>query len=159
MLYAATPKSAFAYGTHWQNALLLVEVQGDIPHADGISVFTIGSTSCLLNGVYINMEVAPYINENRTYMPIRYVAYAVGISDQGIIWNDDEKTVILIKDDSNVQLKIGSEHLIFNGATVYMDVVPEIVNGRTMLPAAWIATAFRHGTHWDDENQQVTIFR
>jgi hypothetical protein len=123
----------------------------------GVTVFTIGSTTYTFNGVSATMDVAPYIKNSRTYMPIRYVAYAVGISDQNIIWNEADQTVTLIRDNIVAQLKIGQQQLVINGATVTMDVAPEIVNSRTMLPASWVANAFGATAAWDADTQNVTI--
>ncbi len=121
------------------------------------SVFTIGSTTFKLNGVDVTMDVAPYIKESRTFMPIRYVANALGVVDTNILWDDANKTVTLMKADKVVQLKIGSNVMLINGAAVTMDVAPEILNGRTMLPASWVAQAFAATATWDAAAQTVTI--
>jgi len=36
-------------------------------------------------------------------------------------------------------------------------VVPQIVNGRTMLPIRWIGLALRAEVDWDDAAKTVTI--
>ena len=117
-----------------------------------------------VDGVSMTMDVAPYIKDSRTYMPIRYVAYALGVgnpalgaADPSIIWSDTDRTVTLIKGGTVVQLKINSTQLIMNGAVINMDVAPEINNGRTMLPASWVANAFGYTAQWDAATQQVTI--
>lgn len=129
-----------------------------------VSLFTIGSTTYTVNGVDMTMDVAPYIKDSRTYMPVRFVAYALGVgnaalgaSDPAIIWDDINRTVTLTKEGKVVQLKIGSNEMLMNGAVVTMDVSPEIVNGRTMLPASWVASAFGYTASWDAATQQVTI--
>lgn len=121
------------------------------------AVFTFGSTTYTLNGVEKTMDVAPYAKDNRTYMPIRYVAYALGIDDNNIIWDQASSTVTLMKGDKVVQLKIGSKTLLVNGAAVTMDVAPEAVSNRTMLPAALVAQAFGATATWDATTNTVTI--
>jgi hypothetical protein len=125
------------------------------------SVFKIGDTSYTVGGdVYETktMDVAPYIKDGRTYLPVRYVAYCLGLTDANIIWDDANDTVTLIKSGTVVQLKIGSNTLLVNGASITMDVAPEIVDpGRTMLPIRWVAEAFGAVVTWDEAAQTVKI--
>ncbi len=121
------------------------------------SLFTIGSTTYTINGVEYTMDVAPYISGDRTFMPIRYVAYALGINDANILWDGANQTVTLMKGDKVVQLKVGSTTLLINGAAVTMDVAPVNVNGRVCLPIRFVAQAFGAEVGWDGATQQVTI--
>lgn len=119
--------------------------------------FVIGASSYKLNGVDQAMDVAPYIKDSRTYMPIRYVAYALGITDANILWDGSAQTVTLMKGDKVVQLKVGSKAISINGAAVTMDVAPEITSSRTMLPISFVANAFGATAAWDAATQTVTI--
>lgn len=121
------------------------------------SVFVIGSTSYVLNGKEYTMDVAPYIKNSRTYMPIRYIANAMGINDDNIMWDPDKQTVTLMRGNKVVQLTIGSNVLHINGIQVVMDVAPEIASSRTMLPARHVANAFGFNVEWDAATQTVTM--
>ena len=127
------------------------------PPASGASVFTIGSTYYTLRGSGQWMDVAPYIRDGRTYMPIRYVAYAMGLTDADIIWDAATRQVILTKGQTRVTLIIGSRNIYVNGSPTRMDVAPEITNSRTCLPIAWVAQAFGSTAVWDAGNRTVTI--
>lgn len=121
------------------------------------AAFVIGSTTYLLNGVETTMDVAPYIKDGRTYLPIRYVAYALGLNDSNILWDGATAKVTLIKGDKVVQLTIGSNVLMVNGASITMDVAPEIVSDRTMLPIRHVAEVLGSVVGWDAATQTVTI--
>ncbi|NPV73196.1 MAG: copper amine oxidase N-terminal domain-containing protein [Pelotomaculum sp.] len=124
----------------------------------GTSVFKIGETSYTLNGVVKTMDVAPYIKNDRTYLPVRFVANAAGVADANIMWNDAEQSVILIKGDRVVKMVIGSNTMYINGVAFTMDVAPEIVDpGRTMLPVRWVAQALGCTVTWDEATQSVTV--
>lgn len=119
------------------------------------AVFTINSTTYTVNGVQSTMDVAPYIKDSRTYLPIRYVAYALGISPENVIWDGVKAT--FIGQGRVVQVTPGSAILSINGAPVTMDVVAEVVNGRVMVPFRWVAQAFGAQVDWDEATQTVTM--
>lgn len=121
------------------------------------AVFTIGSNVYTVNGVEYSMDVAPYIKNSRTYLPVRYVAYALGVDSDNVLWDEATKTVTLIKGMNAVQLTIGSNVLKLNGVSITMDVAPELQSGRTMLPFRFIAQAFGASVTWDEATQTVTM--
>jgi hypothetical protein len=103
------------------------------------------------------MDAAPYIKNNRTYMPVRYVAYAMGLTDANIVWNGATNTATLTKGSTSVILVIGSRIMYVNGAPRTMDVAPEITNNRICLPIAWVASAFGCTATWNGTAKTVTI--
>lgn len=121
------------------------------------SVFTIGKNYYQLNGSSQIMDAAPYIKNSRTYMPIRYVGYALGLTDDQIQWYEATRTVKLTKGNTTVVLVIDSPTVFVNGQARVMDVAPEITNSRTCLPIAWVALVFGHTAAWNGATQQVTI--
>lgn len=123
-----------------------------------ISSFTIGSGTALINGEELVMPIVPFIENSRTLLPVRYVAYACGISEANVIWNPDKKTVTMISDMGTVvQLTIGSTTMEVNGIAIEMDVAPSIVGSYTFLPARYVANAFGYDAAWEAETKTVTI--
>jgi hypothetical protein len=118
-------------------------------------VFTINNTKYTVNGVEQNMDVAPYIKDGRTFVPVRYAAQAVGVTPENILYSDGKVT--LIKGDKVVQLTIGSNVMLINGIAINMDVAAEISNDRTMLPFRWVAQALGAKVNWDEATQTVTM--
>ena len=123
----------------------------------GTAVFTIGSTSYALNGSTVSMDVAPYIQDSRTFLPLRYIANAVGVADSNILWNPTTQSVTIIKGGVVAQFTIGSTTMILNGASVTMDVAPQITDGRTCLPVAWVAEALGAQIAWNATAQTATV--
>lgn len=123
--------------------------------ANRVAEFTIGSMRYTVNGQPFFMDVAPYIHNGRTYLPVRYVAYALGVPEGGISYTNG--VVSLVKDGRTVQMTIGSRFLVVNGVTTVMDVAPVTKNGRTMLPLRWIATALGASVNWDEATKTVTV--
>jgi len=162
---------------NWERATITTPVLFDKPYvvkfhfADVITpapgeirattTFTIGSTTYTVveaaEAVEKTMDVAPYIKNGRTYLPVRFVADALGVTDENIIWDPVNATVTIFKGDRIAQMTIGSNVLVVNGVQLTMDAVPEIQSGRTMLPVRWMAQALGATIDWDAETQQVTV--
>ncbi|WP_159438684.1 stalk domain-containing protein [Desulforamulus ferrireducens] len=123
--------------------------------AAGSASFAIGSTIYTVDGVAKVMDAAPYIKDDRTYVPVRYLALALGVEENNITFENG--VVTLKKGDTTVTLTIGDKTLDNNGTAVAMDVAPEVNNGRTMLPARFVAEAF--GANVGYANGQVVISR
>lgn len=93
-----------------------------------------------VNGVQkeVVMDVDPFISNNRTMLPIRFVAEALGFK---VEWDDPTRTVILTDKDTVVKIPVDTNQIIVNGSVFESDVKPILKNGRTMLPFANIARA------------------
>lgn len=120
----------------------------------GSGEFRIGSNIYYVAGVAKVMDVAPYIKNDRTYVPMRYLGEILGAE---VVWDDAARTVTLTKDDTTVVFTIGSTTYTVNGEAKTADVAPEITNDRTMLPARFVAEAFGAVVGWDASTQTVLI--
>jgi hypothetical protein len=65
--------------------------------------------------------------------------------------------VTIIKGGTVLQLTIGSDTMMLNGATITMDTAPEITSGRTCLPVAWVAEALGASITWNATAQTATV--
>jgi len=131
----------------------------EMPVAEKIleALFTINSTTYTVNEETKTMDVAPEIKDNRTFVPIRYLAYALGVPEDGILWEPQKLKVTITKDGTSVELLIGQKYQYINKKPRKMDVAPYIKDGRTMLPARWVAEPLGAQVEWDEATQQVKI--
>lgn len=95
--------------------------------------FTIGGTSYTIGDKTAEMDVAPFVEAGRTYLPVRYVAEAVGVAPENILFDNATRTVTIIKGQRMAQAKLGSNILTVDGMNIPMDVQAKVVNGRTPL--------------------------
>ncbi len=108
-------------------------------------------------------DVAPFIMNDRTLVPMRYLAYALGASENDVVWDGANRTVklrIKTADESKtveIVLKIGSNVLYKDGKLVQMDVAPVIKDGRTFLPARFVAEAAGYEVGWDETYRGVLV--
>lgn len=125
--------------------------------AYGAAAFTIGSNIYSMDGSDQDMDVAPYLEFGRTYLPVRYAAKAVGVGDSNIIWNATSQQVTISKVDRIIQLNVGSKTMMLNGVPAQMDVAPEIRQGRVMLPVRFLAQALNINISWNPATQSTII--
>ena len=132
-----------------------------IPPAENVGAvtaeFVIGSNIYKINAVSKIMDAAPYIKNDRTYVPVRFLGYALGLTDEDIVWDASSQKATFTDGVTTVELTIGSTTITVNGEEQIMDVAPEISNDRTMLPARWVAEAFGARVGWDNVTRTVVI--
>ncbi|MEW5920171.1 MAG: stalk domain-containing protein [Bacillota bacterium] len=115
------------------------------PGAQSVTMF-IGAKGFSADGVGSSMDVAPFIEGGRTFVPVRYIAEALGAEAD---WSPKDKAVevvTLTRPDKVVTIKIGANTLEVKAdgavSTITMDTAAMIKNGRTFLPFRFIAEAF-----------------
>ena len=129
-----------------------------------VTKLVIGSKTLVVtvNGVQkeVKMDVEPFISNNRTMLPIRFVAEALGFK---VEWDDPTRTVILTDKDTVVKIPVDTNQIIVNGTVFESDVKPILKSNRTMLPIANIARALGlvdgKDIIWDGATKEVTIKR
>lgn len=102
----------------------------------------------------ISFDVAPTIVNDRTLVPLRYIFSALGAE---VKWDGMTQTVSARKGSTIVTLQIGSDKAVVNGITTKMDVPAANVNGRTMVPARFVAECLNCNVTWDSDTQTVII--
>lgn len=107
-----------------------------------------------LDGRVIALDQPPIVENGRTLIPIRTVAESIGAD---VEWDADTKTATLERAGITVTLTIGSSVADVNGKSVDLDTAPVIVNGRTLLPARFVAETFSQKVEWDGKNRIVKI--
>ncbi|OAT85721.1 LysM peptidoglycan-binding domain-containing protein [Desulfotomaculum copahuensis] len=121
------------------------------------TVFAVDKTYYLQDGRQVKMDSAPFVAGGRTYLPIRYLAYALGITDGDIRWDGRAQLLTLIKGAYTVTLRVGSKTLYSSSGKVSMDAAPVSKNGHVYLPAAYVAAAFGYRLDWNPADMSVTV--
>lgn len=123
------------------------------------SLNSANATTYTVNSVTYEMDAAAFIDSNyRTMVPIRYVAYALGLTDSDISYDVDSSTATISGLTNVVRVTTGSNVLRCSvGSNVTMDTVAVNYAGRLYVPARFIAQALGAEVSWDQETQTVTI--
>ncbi len=141
-------------------------------------VFTVGSLNYSVNGQVYAMDVAPVIEAGRTLIPVRFLAQALGATPRDVDWDAATGTVTVNLEENGgwgrdivLSLVVGSRTMtvinrpgsrgiqaqFISTRKVQMDAVPEIVDGRTMVPVRWVVQALGYALRWDPAGQSMVI--
>ncbi|MBR5538266.1 MAG: copper amine oxidase N-terminal domain-containing protein [Clostridia bacterium] len=80
-------------GIEWNDATKTATLK----NATTTIVITIGAPTMTVNGAPVALDSPAVIENSRTYLPVRVIANALGVSNDNISWNDNTKTATLIK--------------------------------------------------------------
>ena len=98
---------------------------------------TIGSNDFVINNNIVTVpDAAPYIANDRTYVPFRALGEALGAK---VVWDNDARTVTYTLGDTEIVMTIGDTTYTINGVEKSMDVAPEITGDRTYVPVRFVA--------------------
>lgn len=110
----------------------------------------IGSTRAILNNEIKKIDedgvVAPIIEEDRTFVPLRFIGEALGAE---VEWDNDTRTVSITNGEDSAEITIGAESFTVNGKEKALDAPARIINERTMLPVRAVSEAFGKEVYWD----------
>jgi len=118
--------------------------------------FTIGERRYFVNGGERLMDASPFVREDRTYVPVRYLAEPMGAL---VEWEGTLQRVTLTFPGKKVELLIGRPAVVVNGEERPIPVAPVVKESRTYLPARFVAEAFGYEVDWEPRTHTVVISR
>ena len=121
------------------------------------------------NGVVTKrlMDVTPVLRNNRTMLPLRYVAEAIGAD---VKWDAKTRTATFTKDGLTASIQVdGNEIVLSNGKTIKMDSKPLMLNNRVLVSVVNVANVFGltngntldgsdQDIEWQQEDKSATIY-
>ncbi|MGF7396221.1 copper amine oxidase N-terminal domain-containing protein [Thermoanaerobacterium thermosaccharolyticum] len=122
------------------------------------AIFVVGQSSYVQDNLSKSMDAATFIQNGRTYVPLRYLGLALGVNENNIQWDSTSQTATLSMNGTTLKFIIGKTTYYTNSQANSMDVAPLVKNGRTYLPARYVAEAFGYKVNWNGDTQAVTVY-
>ena len=142
---------------------LVVSTFGEAKPVEKTEVkLTIGSTTAYINGKAQTLDAAPINRNNRTMLPVRFLANAFGVANEGIKWDAATRTATLTNGEVTIVVTIDAPSMTVNGKTVALDSPAIIENNRTYLPVRAIANALgvaNENIKWDGATNTATLVK
>lgn len=112
-----------------------------------------------LDKTKLNFDVPPQIISGRTMVPMRGIFEALGYE---VEWTQETQTIMASKGKQFVVMKVGVNAMNTTDAsggskTEQLDVPPQIVDGRTLVPVRAISEASGLDVKWNESTQSVII--
>lgn len=122
-------------------------------------VFANSDIRLWVKGKIVNSDVAPYIAEDRTMVPIRVISENLG---KIVTWNNDDKKVTIKDEKGNEFSLVINEKFMENVSSnsnlkIELDAPAVIKDDRTFVPIRAIAEAFGERVDWDNDKRVVVI--
>ncbi|HWP96462.1 MAG TPA: peptidylprolyl isomerase [Syntrophomonadaceae bacterium] len=108
----------------------------------------------IFNNHELTTDVDPIIESDRVMVPLRSIFEALGAQ---VVWNPEDQSITAVRGDVSLQLMIGSNTAMKNGANVSLDVAPQIINSRTLVPIRFVSEALGATVQWNEDKRQVIV--
>lgn len=124
----------------------------------GFSVMAAREVSVVFDGEKMSFDVNPYIDNDRTLVPMRAIFEKAGAT---ITWDGDSRTVIAAYKVGDAQkfviLQIDNQNAFVDGEKKTLDVPAKIVNDRTFVPLRFVMEELGSEVTWDPDTYTVNI--
>ena len=112
-----------------------------------------------LNGTEMTFDIAPFIEDGRTLVPMRALFEAVGAS---VTWDNDTETVISCREKDGVttfvSLQVGSTTAFINEEKTELEVPAVLIDdSRTFVPLRFVIESLGETVEWDEATNTVII--
>ncbi|MEW6621567.1 MAG: Ig-like domain-containing protein [Bacillota bacterium] len=119
---------------------------------------TPASPELRVSGRYVDFtDARPLVKDGRTFLPFRALFEAVG-ANVGYDFSNSQRLKVWGELSGNkVEFYVGDLKAYRNGTIIYMDVKPELIDGRTMIPVRFAAEALGLRVNWDPASNNIII--
>ena len=105
-------------------------------------------------GFAIKFDTPPVIRNGRTLVPVRALTEGLGAV---VTWIGEESRVIVEKEGIKIELQLRNRIAYVNGEEITIDVPPETINNRTVVPLRFILQHLGYEVNWVDESEIIEI--
>ncbi|GAB6181982.1 hypothetical protein JCM14036_33010 [Desulfotomaculum defluvii] len=110
--------------------------------------------SVFVNGSAVKFDVPPMVQDNRTLVPFRALAEALKVE---VTWDGPNQTIRAKDAVTYIMLQIGNRNANHNDSTITLDVPPQIIDGRTLIPLRFFSEAFNCQVSWNATDNAIYI--
>lgn len=116
----------------------------------------IGNQTAYVNNEPKLLEFPPFIENDRTMVPLRFIAEERGAK---VLWFADESKAVVVYKNIFIELWVdqGKDYIRVNGKFYKVDVAPYTYHDRTVVPVRFFAEFMNGKVDWIGETQTVII--
>ena len=125
-----------------------------IPITYGSRIPNLSTFSILMNGEFVDFDVAPRVDQGVPMTPLRFLFERDGCK---VDWNGLEKSVTARGEGRDVFVKIGDAQAKVNESPIQMERAAYLESGRTIVPLSFIRDALNVNVQYDKATGHVLI--
>ena len=118
-------------------------------------VLKVGSKEATIGGSKVALDTAPYIQDNTTYVPLRFISEALGGQAD---WEQTLKRVTVLRGSKMIELWPDSSDMIASGVRVTAPAAPMVKNGRVLVPLRVVSEQLGLTVVWEQAKKSITIY-
>lgn len=107
-----------------------------------------------INGESKKMDAKPFIKNDRTLVPLRFIVEAIGGE---VNWDNDNRLVTVNSKGKNIELPIDSKTIKIDGKDVNIDQAAIIKGDRTFVPIRFIAENLDMVVNYINDTREIEI--
>lgn len=124
-------------------------------NGDNLLVMQIANSKAYRSGAAMNIpDVAPYIDNSITLVPLRFVAEAF---DAKVVWDNNAQKAIISDGKTIIEFTLGNKVYTVNDVAYNAETEPKLVNGRTMVPLRATAESLGKTVLWYNDKSMIFI--
>ncbi|OCT12988.1 hypothetical protein A8709_21950 [Paenibacillus pectinilyticus] len=114
----------------------------------------IGSGALTINGTTTWMDVAPFMKDGNTFIPLRYLGEAIGAE---VTWDAATQTAWVKTGGNTATFWIGKPYMELNGQRKDIGTPIFLHGGRTQVPLRFITELLGWDVKWNDADWSITL--
>lgn len=125
----------------------------------GVIFLQIGNYAAVTDGELTwidlaNKSVIPYIKDDRTMVPLRFLAESMGAT---VGYNDQTRGITVTLGDMVLELVVDQKAYTLNGVAYEMDCAAEVTEDRTFVPVRFVSEALGKAVKWLNTERMVVV--
>ncbi len=114
----------------------------------------IDETKYNINEESFEMDTKPFIKDDRTLVPVRFIVEAL----KGNVDYDDENRIVnIVYDGKIIIIPIDDNKIVVNDEVITMDTTAIIKDSRTFIPIRFVAESIGMTVDYEDSTKEVTL--
>jgi hypothetical protein len=135
-----------------------VSIKADLSNKSKTIILQIGNKYMTVNGVKKEMDpgrnTAPVVIQGRTLLPIRALIEEMGGT---VDWDPDQEKISISARGAWIEMWLNEKTIQVNQLRKTIDVPPQLVKTRTMVPLRFITEELNCNVKWDGKTNKITI--
>lgn len=126
----------------------------DLVNPKAYNRYSYSEMSLFINNIEETYFATPIIKDGTTLVPLRYLFEKFHAT---VTWDNETQTAKVAKDNTNLVLTINSNLVTVNGKSTQLEVPPQLIDNKTMVPLRFISEQLGAEVTWDEVEKSVLI--